>query len=309
MDTSAYLEHLNDTDLAFLAAASRAGGVEGLQALLQESPEQLQVILESDDVYKALFPPRQESTGEAAVAGDIPAFGAAGYQEAMLKASPFLIFTVLIARAHQDLQNAAFVHEWVGPSQRVPLFEVASLRQFSAPSSHRLFLAELLASYTRVASGSFWVHTVRGWRRRRYSELDLMRLIELLDVVPESERGALFRRLGDLSLFLTGVFPDYTGSRLFRPMQRKRLRGVVAGGKDETNKGDRDDSSGLDFLESIGSASYRQASAEAERAGGSATPLRDISAAFPQARRMLNFMTDRYLFPLRDQWFTVDGSR
>jgi len=302
MDTSAYLEHLNDTDFSFLATASRAGGVEGLQALLRESPEQLQVILESSEVYTALFTPSQESTGLGA---ELQGLGATGYQEAMLRASPFLIFSVLLARARHDLRNAAFVHEWVGPAQRVPVFEVASLRQFSEPSSNLLFLAELLASYTRVASGSFWVHTARGWRRRRYSELDLMRLIELLDVVPETERGAIFRRLGDLSLFLTGVFPDYTGSRVFRPMQRKRLRRVVADSKSAAAKGDHDDSSGIDFIESIGSASYRQASAEVERVGGSAAALRDISAAFTEARRMLNFMTDRYLFPLRDQWFTV----
>jgi hypothetical protein len=305
MDTSAYLEHLNDADLKFLAAASHAGGTDGLLALLQDSPQQLQVILESDEVYRALFAARDESTSQGMDATEPQGFGAIGYQEAMLRASPFLIFSVLLSRAHHDLENAAFVHEWVGPAQRVPVFEVASLRQFSAPSNHRLFLAELLASYTRVASGSFWVHTARGWRRRRYSELDLMRLIELLEIVPEAERGALFRRLGDLSLFLTGVFPDYTGSRLFRPMQRKRLKGAVTGGKVKAGNGDNDDSSGIDFLESIGSASYRQASAEVERVGGSGTALRDISAAFTQARRVLNFMTDRYLFPLRDQWFTV----
>lgn len=306
MDSSAYFEHLSETDLNFLATVARTGGVTGLQELLRERPEQLHVILESDDVYRSLFASRVDSAQQGAGQPALREYGPLGYQEAMLRASPFLIFSVLIARAHQELQSAAFVQEWVGPSRRVPVFEVATLRRFSAGSDHRLFLAELLASYTRVASGSFWVHTARGWRRRRYSELDLMRLVELLNVVPESERGALFRRLGDLSLFLSGVFPDYTGSRLFRPMQRKRLRGAVAGeGGEERKPETSDDSSGISFLESIGSASYRQASIAAERTGGSASALRDISGEFGQARRVLNFMTDRYLFPFRDQWFTV----
>src|SRR5256885_13132420 len=38
----------------------------------------------------------------------------------------------------------------------------------------RLFLAELLASYTNVASGSTLVKTSRGWPRHRFSELDPM---------------------------------------------------------------------------------------------------------------------------------------
>ena len=84
------------------------------------------------------------------------------------------------------------------------------LREFFAADGRRLFLTELLTSYTRVASGSTYVRTARGWRRRRFSELDPLRLASLLDAVPEAERPGIYRRLGDLALFLTGVFPDRT---------------------------------------------------------------------------------------------------
>src|SRR5881227_3534877 len=83
---------------------------------------------------------------------------------------------------------ASFVEEWVGPRQRVPVFDVAGLREFGADPLRRFFLAELLASYTHVASGSVMVQTRRGWRRQRFSELDPLRLIELAELLPEAER-------------------------------------------------------------------------------------------------------------------------
>ena len=45
----------------------------------------------------------------------------------------------------------------------------------------------------------------------------------LLDAVPDAERPGVYRRLGDVSLFLTGVFPDYVTSRAFGPVDAGRL--------------------------------------------------------------------------------------
>src|SRR5579872_67118 len=197
MDPRTYLEHLTDVDLSLLVEVTRTGDTPGLHEFLEEDGDRLRALLASDALYDVLF--------------------GSGTQEALLRASPFMIFAVLISRAHADLKDASFVDEWLGPSRRVPVFEVASLHDFSADMAHQLFLAEVLASYTRVASGTYWVHTPRGWQRRRYSELDLMRLIEMLDIVPEAQQPAVLRRLGDLALFLTGVFPDFSGARVFRP--------------------------------------------------------------------------------------------
>jgi len=38
-----------------------------------------------------------------------------------------------------------------------------------------------------------------------FSELDLMRLLLMLDALPEQLHSGVYRRLGDLALFLTGV--------------------------------------------------------------------------------------------------------
>src|ERR1700716_467523 len=125
---SLYLEHLSDSDLAFLRAAGES------RYDLRRDPEQLEALIDSPETFRALF----------TVPGRDP----------LLRGSPFLVFAVMIHRVVRDLGQASFVEEWVGPRQRVPVFDTGSLRDFGADPLRRLFLAQLLASYTRVARRS-----------------------------------------------------------------------------------------------------------------------------------------------------------
>ncbi len=288
-----YLEHLTEADLALLAAAAgEESSATDWMARLRARPHLVEALLGRPELFDALLGP--------------------GDRDALLRASPFLIFAVLVNRATHDLAQARFVQEWVGPSERVPVFDVSGLQEFAADSLRRLFLAELLASYTRVASGSYWVHTGRGWRRRRFSDLDPIQLIQLLEVVPEHERPAVCRRLGDLALFLTGVFPDHAGGRLLPPTVRERLRKAVerddeAGGRDHLSR--EDATSAIWLLEAVGRRSYRAAFKAARVAGtGRARVLGDVAERFGQARRILNFVTERYVFPFRERWFPLARS-
>lgn len=259
-----YLEHLSDRDLDLLARLQEGESFEDRRAALLRGPDRILGLLRQAALYDAIF--------------------RAGPGEVFLHASPFLAFATLVHRAARDLEHAGFVQEWIGPRQRVPVFDVAGLRDFGADPLRRLFLAELLASYTRVSSGSIVFRTARGWRRRRFSELDPARLLELLDLVPPLERPAIQRRLGDLALFLTGVFPDHAGAGRLRT-------------SDEENP--------LALLERLGRAAYRSAwEASGSRGRGTARVLEEVASdGFGRARRILNFLTDRYLFPLRDSWF------
>jgi hypothetical protein len=270
---SLYLEHLSDSDLAFLGTA-----VESPQNIRRE-PEKLEALIDSPQIFRMLF----------SVPGRDP----------LLRGSPFLLFAVLIHRVVRDLSQASFVEEWIGPQQRVPVFDTGSLRDFGADPLRRLFLAELLASYTNVASGSMLVKTTRGWRRRRFSELDPLRLIELAEVVPDADRPSVYRRLGDLSLFLTGIFPDYAGERLVAERERRQLMRAL--GPADRERAERRD--GVWLLEQLGRRAYRIAQEGADRRAAMAGLLAEVSENFAAARRILNFLTDRYLFPMRRQWF------
>jgi hypothetical protein len=273
MLSSLYLEHLSDSDLALLNAAGES------RRDARVDPDQLEALIDSPATYRMLF----------TVPGRDP----------LLRGSPFLLFAVLIHRVVRDLGQASFVEEWVGPRQRVPVFDTGSLRNFGADPLRRFFLAQLLASYTKVASGSTLVKTSRGWRRRRFSELDPIRLIELAEMVPDAERPAVYRRLGDLSLFLTGIFPDYAGERPVAERERRQLERAL--GTVDRERSDRQD--GVWLLEQLGRRAYRIAQQGADRRAAMAGVLAEVSENFAAARRVLNFLTDRYLFPMRQQWF------
>lgn len=286
-----YLELLGDGDLALLAQAAGLGGEPAeLAAGLRASPERIDALLGERRVYDAFF-----QTEEA---------------DRLLFMSPFLAFSILVARAAQELAGRRFVEEWAGPGRRVPVFDVSALRDFVGVPRRRVFVAELLTSYTHVASGSVLVRTRRGWRRHRFSELDPVRLAELLEVLPEQERAAVYRRLGDLALFLSGVFPDHAGSRPLAPRHVERLgrllgeRGALPAAQSMAALGGTG-SGAIAVLEWLGRRSYRLAD-EASRGSLDVFPLLgDVAERFSDARRTLNFVTDRYLFPLRRRWFGV----
>ena len=271
--SSLYLEHLSDSDLAFLGAAGES------RHDVRRDPERLEALIDSPQTFRALF--------------TMPG------RDPLLRGSPFLIFAVLVHRVVRDLGQASFIEEWVGPRQRVPVFDTGSLRDFGADPLRRLFLAELLASYTNVASGSTMVKTTRGWRHRRFSELDPIRLIELAELVPQADRPSVYRRLGDLSLFLTGIFPDYAGEGLVAQRDRRQLERAL--GAADRERAERHD--GVWLLEQLGRRAYRIAQHGADRQATMAAVLAQVSENFAAARRVLNFLTDRYLFPMRRQWF------
>jgi hypothetical protein len=258
-----WLEHLPDDDLALLGRATgrRAG------------PGQVEVLLADPAAYQAVFTPRGDP---------------------LLRASPFLVFALAVHQTAADLEAASFVPEWSGRQERVAVFDAHALRGFLAGPARRLFLAELLASYVHVASGSVWVRTDRGWRRRRYSELDPVRLATLLEVVDEAERPGAWRRLGDLALFLTGMFPDHTDARRLGSVQAGRLLRSAGLGPGGTGTG-----GGVALLELLGRRWYRLAAASAP---GLAV-VDEVADRFEEARRVLNLVADRHLSGDRERWF------
>jgi hypothetical protein len=246
-------------------------------------------------------PARLELVLQAPAAFDA-VFGTAGDAEVFTRVSPFLAFTVAVHRASLDLRDAVAVDEWIGPRRRLPVLGASQLADFLSDRWRRLFLAELLASYTHVAGGTVWVPTGRGWRRRRFSELDPVQLASLIEVVPEAERPGVYRRLGDLALFLTGVFPDSSATRQFPSLAQGRL--LRSGGVSEDEVPRFDGISGLGrvgLLEYLGERWYRLACTLAPSTA-SLQVVADVADRFGQARRTLNLLADRYLFPLRGYW-------
>jgi hypothetical protein len=299
-----YAAHLTDADLTLLASAAGApapGGPPGAVPVLpaeadagwlRRDPVAIPVLLGDPRVFEAVFgwadrgrPPRP---GEA------------------VPASPFLTFAVAVHRSATELESMGHVAERTGPRQRVPLFDAPALREFLGSPARKLFLAELLASFTRVASGRYRVRSGGGTRTRRFSELDPVRLAGLLDGVPDAEKPGVYRRLGDVSLFVAGVFPDYATlygvgpasvARLLRAAQvpaaeQERLATVPA----------------IELLEQLGARWYRAAHHLAPVRTARLDVVADVAGRFQQARRVLNHIADRYLFATDHPWFAPPAS-
>jgi hypothetical protein len=294
---SDFAEHITDADLRLLAAvatgappgALNVGSVPAEAAeRLRRDPDATTDLLADPRVFEAVFGAEAVAAGETVLA------------------SPFLAFAVAVHRAAADLASAGHVPERSGARQRVPLFDAPELRDFLGSPARRLFLTELLASFTRVASGRYRVSSGGRSRTRRFSELDPVRLAGLLDAVPEESRPGVYRRLGDVSLFLAGVFPDYVASRAFGPVDAARLLRAA-----RVPAGDRERlaaSPDLELLEHLGSRWYRSALALAPVRTARLAVVAEVADRFRQGRRVLNHVADRYLLGPDSPWFAAPGS-
>ncbi len=285
----AYLEHLSDHDLRVLASVG-PGFADATDpvAFLRRQPDRVLDLIASPGTAAAVFDPVPEQA---------------------LPASPFLVFAVATERVVVDIAGASYVDEWMGPRRRAPVFDVEPLRTFLSSAERRFFLAELLGSYTRVSSGSVLVATRRGLRRQRFSELDPVALAGMLDYVPELERPGVYRRLGDLALFLTGVFPDHTAAHGLSGRDEQRLlrSGRLERAAPAATVPGFGDAGAVGLLEELGRRWYRLAGERAPIATASTRVTNELATSFGVARRILNVITDRYLFPLRARWFGAAG--
>jgi len=280
-----YAEHLTEADLRLLAGvAPTPGGTIGLA----RDPAGIEARLADPRVFDAVF-------GAAAVAAG---------QTVLV--SPFLAFGVAVHRAVADLSALDYLPERSGLRQRVPVFDTPELRDFLGSAARRLFLAELLASFTRVTSGRYRVRSGGRARTRRYSELDPVRLAGLLEEAPEETRPGIYRRLGDVSLFLAGVFPDYAASYALGRFDAARLLRSA-----RVPQAERDGlaaAPALDLLEYLGARWYRAALATAPVTTARLAVAGEVAGRFRQARRVLNHVADRYLLGPGSTWFTPPGS-
>jgi hypothetical protein len=274
---SQYAEHVTEADLTLLAAVT--GRTPG--------PEALPGVLADPQVFEAIFGPGATAAGQA------------------ILASPFLAFAVAVQRATADLATMGHVPERSLARQRVPVFDAPALRDFLGSEDRRLFLTELLTSFTRVASGRYRVTVGGRSRTRRFSELDPIRLAGLLDAVPEESRPGVYRRLGDVALFLSGVFPDYVANRMFGPVNAARLlRAAHVPAPDRERLAATPD---LELLEHLGARWYRSALALAPVQTGRLAVVAEVADQFRQARRVLNHIADRYLIGPDNPWSAVPG--
>lgn len=267
---ASYLDGLSDRDLRTLAAIT-AGDADQLTKDLQVRPWAIHDLLSDEEVVAGVM-------GRQAHPANL--------------VSPFLLFAVMIHSAAAELRTATFVNDWTGPRSRLPVFDVSPLQEFIEDPGRLFFLVRLLESFAVPTPAPVPA-----------DPFDLADMALWVDQALPKQRATLLCRLGDLSLFMTGVLPDSTGPRALPPSEAEQLGRTVDMTSAEVlqlcDKGSI--SPGIDALESLGSRWYE----DAVDAGSAPQVVADVATRFRAARRVLNHVSDRFLHEINVPWGQV----
>ena len=134
-------------------------------------------------------------------------------EEIFLYISPALFFEILLRNSHRELETVAYTEERQG-RMSIPVFDTPNVLEFMEQPGVVEYLASMMASFTRINSYTVPVRVRRGVRRRvRYNDMDVDSLIRFAaDADPEQKFG-YYKRIADVCLFLSGVFPDSAQTR------------------------------------------------------------------------------------------------
>jgi hypothetical protein len=216
-------------------------------------------------------------------------------EQGLVSVSPLLFFRVLLLRARRDLQKEITTIER-RQQQKVVLFDANRVADLLALPEVTDYLATMLASFTRTNSTTIPIRVRQGvWQRVRVSDLDVDSLIRYAQLLDEEQRFWAYRRVGDASLFMTGIFPEHISVQQTYPQSRQprlRLKGALF--------------HSLEDYEGYGRAFYRLAAQHPQaRREGLDGVLSTLSEHFILAEKPLTFLAARYLAMRKHKTFKL----
>jgi hypothetical protein len=127
--------------------------------------------------------------------------------QAVVELSPRFLFTVLLRRIRADLATIPYTVERVDSGGRLVVFDAGIVHELLAADEMFNYLVELLVSFERAETLTVRrAYPSHGVRRLNTQSIDDM--LELAGMVEAPLRATVFRRIGDIALFTTGVFPE-----------------------------------------------------------------------------------------------------
>jgi len=196
--------------------------------------------------------------------------------EAFAQVSAWFFFTVLLRCVCRDLEQRTFIYEIGANGQRIPIFEAENVAELLAERTTREYLADMLAAFTRANSAQVFWEENGILRQRDFNDTDMDDMIAVANLVQKESRPALFKRIADIALFLSGIYPDHTP--LFIACPRNAFRGRRT----------------LQDYEAEGRRFYELAAREMDPLH-IRTACWTLSGHFTLARHALNTLSDRYL--------------
>jgi hypothetical protein len=216
-----------------------------------------------------------------------------GDQEILLKISPELFFAVLLRRTQKDLERESYTVER-RHRQDIAVFDSDRVVGLLNRRQVRHYLTEMLASFTRIESFTVPVRVRKGiWRRYRFNDFDVDSLLRYCQKVDEGYRFQSYKRIADVCLFLTGMFPEYIETQYRYPLSGKIRPRTTA-----QLLRNRED------YEEEGRAFYQLAAGhEVAKVRNLDSVLLTLSEDFTLAEKPLALMAERYLLFSKHELF------
>jgi hypothetical protein len=163
--------HLTESDLRFLVetVATSRRDYNHIVDLVRDKEDLLELMLEDPKLAERLL--REE--------------------EALVRISPHLLFSVLLRRLRKQLDKEAYILDVDTEGRRIPIFEGPAVAELLSDKKMRDYLAEMLSSFARTNSGIIYCKERGTWHKRRFCDIDMDDMIELARIVePEIPRAS-----------------------------------------------------------------------------------------------------------------------
>ena len=205
-------------------------------------------------------------------------------EKALVRITPHMLFSVLLRRLRRELEDQAYVLDVDTKGKRIPVFEGSAVADMLSDKQTRDYLAEMLSSFARTNSGIIYWQERGTWHKRRFSDIDLDDMVELTRIIDPEMRPALYKRIADIALFLSGIFPEHAARSLDSRRNMFSTKHVL---KD---------------YEQAGKRFYHVAAQETDQTQWKPV-LGTLAEKFTLARLALNSLSDRYVKTLRSRYF------
>ncbi len=204
-----------------------------------------------------------------------------------------LFFEILLRKAIRDLSKQRFTIEKTR-TMEIPVFDAEAVVALFASQPLDRYLAHMLTTFTKVESFSFSFRDGKGFRRKiRFNDMDIESLKAFCDVVEDDLKFGLYKRIGDICLFILGIFPDFAVQDLRYPHSgeiRPQIPGHLRIGPDDYEQ------EGQKFYKLAAGHQY----AERLEMADMFTVLHEN---FNTVRKPLNFIAEHYLRRRKERLF------
>ncbi len=217
-------------------------------------------------------------------------------EEIFLHVSPSLYFEILLRRSYHELETVTYTEEREGRAS-IPVFDTPEVLEFMERPGVVEYMASMMASFTRIQSYTVPVRVRKGIRRRvRYNDMDVDSLVKFAANADPEQRFGYYKRIADVCLFLSGVFPD----------SAQRGYGRMVGGAALPHMGSRRMRRTIEDYERDGRRFYALAEGHpVARALELSSVFGILKDNFTSARKPLNFVATRFLHASRRNLFGV----